>query len=112
MLCHFVLSPASQLYGTSPAKAVIGVVMFSSLNYPAHCHGDVFWITQYLMSILYLFQCWKMPCCVGVKMVESLFEDTEKRQVCLTLAQTFLLQDWMTPDKNCCTKVCHTNNKK
>lgn len=56
----------------------------------------------YLWTVL---QCQSVSCCTARKVMESLFEKEDRQSVCLMLAQTFLLQDWMQPQSYCCTKV-------
>ena len=48
-----------------------------------------------------------MQCCLAVQVLRQVAMEArpEERQVVLTMAQTFLIQDWMKPRNYCCTKV-------
>ncbi|XP_064604242.1 uncharacterized protein LOC135469640 [Liolophura sinensis] len=49
-------------------------------------------------------ECRKISCDFGVQVVKSLEQQEQHRGVCVLLAQTFLIQDWINPNSYCCTK--------
>ena len=44
-------------------------------------------------------------CHDGIKVMAHLAKNQANQSLCIRLAQIFLVQDWIKPDRNCCTQV-------
>ncbi|KAJ8301491.1 hypothetical protein KUTeg_020478 [Tegillarca granosa] len=47
--------------------------------------------------------CEKIPCHTGIKIILKMEQKESNQAICVRLIQTFLVQDWVNPDRNCCT---------
>ncbi|VDI17314.1 Hypothetical predicted protein [Mytilus galloprovincialis] len=49
-------------------------------------------------------ECEQIICHTGIKIINRLEQKESNQQLCVRLVQIFLVQDWINPDRNCCTK--------
>ncbi|XP_052090243.1 uncharacterized protein LOC127726912 [Mytilus californianus] len=49
-------------------------------------------------------ECEQIVCHTGIKIINRLEQKESNQQLCVRLVQIFLVQDWINPDRNCCTK--------
>ncbi|XP_052781831.1 LOW QUALITY PROTEIN: uncharacterized protein LOC128218256 [Mya arenaria] len=48
--------------------------------------------------------CETVVCHDGIKVMSHLAKNPANQELCIRLAQVFLIQDWVNPDRNCCTQ--------
>ncbi|KAK3605793.1 hypothetical protein CHS0354_002404 [Potamilus streckersoni] len=49
-------------------------------------------------------ECSKIECHNGIKIINALEKKDNCQELCVRLAQTFLVQDWIRPERKCCTQ--------
>ncbi|KAL3853058.1 hypothetical protein ACJMK2_016640 [Sinanodonta woodiana] len=49
-------------------------------------------------------ECSKIECHKGIRIINALEKKDNCQELCVRLAQTFLVQDWVRPERKCCTQ--------
>lgn len=55
----------------------------------------------------FIFQCETIVCHDGIKVMSNLAKSAANQELCIRLAQVFLIQDWVKPERTCCTQVLY-----